>query len=78
MTRQLFREVLVAIAAATIAVAIHAADLTEYYREQNYPPPSMPPVGIPAPPVPRCSYEREVEHDDILGTNDWVERQICD
>ena len=40
-----------------------------------------PPVVIEEPHVsivPRCHVVRETKHDDILGTDDWTEREVCD
>jgi len=54
------------------------------FREAPLPPPRPPVVIEQAPPVvlvpqePRCHVVRETEHDDILGTNNWVEREECD
>jgi hypothetical protein len=61
----------------------HAAD---YYPPAYYVPQPRP---VYAPPVvveppsavivqPRCRTERTTEHDDILQTNDYTEREICD
>jgi hypothetical protein len=50
-----------------------------------YPPPPPPPAVVvePPPPVvvaprPGCRLVRETKHDDILDTNDYVEREECD
>ena len=49
-----------------------------------------PPMAAPPPPVivqppavlvpaePRCRIVRETHHDDILDTNNWTEREVCD
>jgi len=47
------------------------------------PPPVVVAPAIPAPPVvvvpePRCRVVRETQHDDILNTDNWVEREECD
>ena len=62
-------------------VSVHAADY--YYG----PPPARivpaPPVVVQPPAVlvpvqPRCHTVRETTHDDILGTNDYTEQEVCD
>ena len=63
---------------------LFAADVVVPLPRQ-YPVPVAPPMVIaPPPPVvivpqePRCRVVRETTHDDILNTNDWVEREVCD
>jgi len=39
--------------------------------------PAPPAVIVPAP-EPHCRVVRETQHDDILNTDNWVEREECD
>jgi len=60
---------------ALVASPAIAADYI--YRE----PPMVveePPPVVAVPVGPRCHVVRETEHDDILGTDDWTEREVCD
>lgn len=48
-----------------------------------YPSPPPPPVIVQPPAVlvpiePRCHHERVTVHDDILDTDNWTDREVCD
>ncbi len=62
-------------------VRVHAQGYYPYEPPVVVTPPPMvvrPPPVVVAPPESRCHIVRETRHDDILDTNDWVEREVCD
>jgi hypothetical protein len=67
--------------AVTLNAIVARARAAEYY---DPPPPPVyePPPAVVVPPVvvpqKRFRHEHIVEHDDILDTNNWIDREICE